>query len=51
MNKKELIKRVSSPGGTTVAGLKILEKSEIRKIINKTLEAAVKRSKELGKNG
>jgi pyrroline-5-carboxylate reductase len=45
----ELIKMVSSPGGTTVKGLEIFEKSGIKKIINKTLEAAVKRSKELGK--
>ena len=49
INPEELIKMVSSPEGTTVAGLKILENSDIKKIIDKTIEAAVKRSKELGK--
>lgn len=46
---KELIEMVSSPKGTTVAGREILENSEIKKIISKTIEATVKRSKELGK--
>jgi len=46
----ELIKRVSSPHGTTIAGLQVLNESEIKKIIDKTLTAAVNRSKELGKN-
>lgn len=45
----ELIRMVSSPKGTTIAGLEILKNAEIKKIINKTIEAAVKRSKELGK--
>ena len=43
------IKRVASPNGTTIAGLNVLEKSEIRSIIEKTIEAAAKRSKELGR--
>lgn len=46
---ESFIKRVSSPGGTTIAGLNVLEKSKIGLIIEKTIEAAAKRSKELGK--
>lgn len=45
----ELIKRVSSPGGTTIAGLEVLESSEIKKIISNAIAAAVNRSRELGK--
>ncbi|MAE42403.1 pyrroline-5-carboxylate reductase [Candidatus Woesearchaeota archaeon] len=48
---EKLIEMVSSPGGTTVAGREVLEDSDINKIIDKTIEAAIKRSKELGKNG
>lgn len=43
----ELIRMVSSPGGTTVAGLKVFEESGIRKIVEKAVDAAVKRAKEL----
>ena len=49
-NPESLIKRVASPNGTTIAGLNILEKSELKSIIEKTIEAAAKRSKELGKD-
>lgn len=38
---------VSSPGGTTLAGLAVMEKSGFREIIKKTVEAAAKRSREL----
>lgn len=38
---------VTSPGGTTAAGLKVMEEKEIRKIISSAVEAATKRSKEL----
>ncbi|MEK6876565.1 MAG: pyrroline-5-carboxylate reductase dimerization domain-containing protein, partial [Nanoarchaeota archaeon] len=47
---ESFIKRVASPHGTTIAGLNVLEKSGIRSIIEKTIEAAAKRSKELGKD-
>ena len=47
IDPEELIKMVSSPGGTTVAGLNELQ--QIKEIIDKAVEAAVKRSKELGK--
>lgn len=43
----ELIRMVSSPGGTTVAGLKVFEESGIRKIVEKAVDAAIKRAKEL----
>ncbi len=47
----ELIDMVSSKKGTTVAGMKVLEKHKIKKILIKTINSAVKRSKELGKIG
>ena len=43
----ELIAAVSSAKGTTVAGFKVLNKSPLKSIINKTLAAAARRSKEL----
>lgn len=43
-----LIEMVSSPGGTTVAGLQILKDNSFREILTKTVEAATQRSKELG---
>ena len=49
-NPESFIKRVASPKGTTEAGLKVLEKSEISSIIEKTIQSAAKRSKELGKD-
>lgn len=47
---ESLIKRVASPKGTTEAGLEVLQKSEIKPIIEKTIQSAAKRSKELGKD-
>jgi len=49
MTPDELVKIVSSPGGTTVAGREILEKSDYKDIILKTIQRATERSKELGK--
>jgi pyrroline-5-carboxylate reductase len=43
----ELREMVTSPGGTTVAGLKVLEEGKIRATIISAVEAATKRSKEL----
>ena len=43
----ELIKMVASKGGTTEAGLKVLKKST--KLLEKTFNAALKKSKGLGK--
>lgn len=40
--------RVASPGGTTIAGIHILEKGGLRGILMDAVEAATKRSQELG---
>jgi pyrroline-5-carboxylate reductase len=44
----ELVAQVRSKGGTTEAGLEILEGGELKKILVKTISAAAKRSRELG---
>lgn len=49
LSPKELIDMVSSPGGTTVAGRNILENSDVKDVLAKMIEAAAKRSRELGK--
>jgi pyrroline-5-carboxylate reductase len=49
MSPEELVKMVSSPNGTTVAGREILEASDYRDIINRTVERTIERSRELGK--
>jgi len=49
MDPAELIKMVSSPNGTTVAGREILEASDVGNIIRQTIHRAAQRSKELGK--
>ena len=46
-NPAELREMVTSPGGTTVAGLQVLEEGKIRTTIISAVEAATKRSKEL----
>ena len=43
----ELINMVSSPGGTTIAGLHILEKKGLRGVIMEAVEVATRRSREL----
>ena len=43
----ELIKDVCSPGGATLAGLKVLEDEEFKKIIKDAYIACVKRAYEL----
>lgn len=45
----ELRNQVTSPGGTTKAGLDVMSSQQFRKLILNTLEAAKNRSKELGK--
>ncbi|HKZ15960.1 MAG TPA: pyrroline-5-carboxylate reductase dimerization domain-containing protein, partial [Geobacteraceae bacterium] len=44
-----LREKVTSPGGTTIAGLHVLEQEGIRGTIMTAVDAAVNRSKELGK--
>jgi pyrroline-5-carboxylate reductase len=45
----ELMAAVASPGGTTAAGLKVLERSVLKGIIARTIGAAAARSRELSK--
>ncbi len=45
----DLRKMVTSPGGTTEAGLKYLDENRIEEIISGTIETATERSVELGK--
>ncbi|KAJ1552822.1 hypothetical protein HK096_010304, partial [Nowakowskiella sp. JEL0078] len=45
---KELRRKVTSPNGTTEAGVKSLEDSDARKILGNAVIKATKRSKELG---
>ena len=44
----ELRDMVSSPGGTTLAGLKVLEDGKLRSVLMSAVEAATRRSAELG---
>src|SRR3990172_9327459 len=45
----ELRDMVTSPGGTTVAGLKVLEDKKVRYALIKAVEAATKRANQLGR--
>ena len=44
----ELKDMVTSPGGTTIAGLAELEKNNLRHAFNQALQSACRRSRELG---
>lgn len=44
---EELRHKVTSPGGTTIEGLSILEKNSFRSIVSEAVRAATKRSKQL----
>ncbi len=48
MHPAELKDRVTSPGGTTIAGIVALEKAGVRSALIEAVRAAVARSKELG---
>jgi pyrroline-5-carboxylate reductase len=39
---------ITSPGGTTIAGIRVLEKAGLRGTVMDVIEAAAKRSAELG---
>jgi len=45
----KLREQVTSPGGTTAAGLVQLEKGALRAVISEAVLAATQRSQELGK--
>jgi len=47
LEPEELIKMVSSPNGTTVAGRAILEDSTVKEVIVRTIRRATQRSREL----
>jgi pyrroline-5-carboxylate reductase len=44
-----LMEMVTSPGGTTAAGLKIFDEKELKNTVVSAIEAAKNRSKELGR--
>ena len=48
MDAEELIQMVSSPNGTTVAGREVLESSDLKTVIEATIQRATQRSRELG---
>ena len=48
-NPADLVKKVATPGGTTEAGLKVLQQADLEGIIRETIRAATERSKELGR--
>ena len=47
MEPEELVAMVSSPSGTTEAGRAVLEASDLKEVIFRTVEAAARRSREL----
>jgi len=49
MPPSKLREMVTSPGGTTAAGLKVFEEKGLKDIVTATIEAAANRSKELGR--
>jgi pyrroline-5-carboxylate reductase len=49
MPPDKLREMVTSPGGTTAAGLKVFEEKGLKELVTSVIEAAAKRSKELGR--
>lgn len=49
MSPQKLREMVTSPGGTTAAGLKVLGEKGLNDLIRETISAAVKRAEELGR--
>ncbi len=50
LSPEALRNQVTSPGGTTLEGLKVLESGNVRQLILDTVTAAANRSQELGKH-
>ncbi|MCL2145809.1 MAG: pyrroline-5-carboxylate reductase [Methanomassiliicoccaceae archaeon] len=48
MTPKELVESVCSPGGTTIEGVKVLEEKGLKAITEEAVEAAIKKSRQLG---
>jgi pyrroline-5-carboxylate reductase len=51
MSAENVIKMVTSPGGTTAAGLKVFEEKDLKAIVEAALKAAHLRAHELGRRG
>jgi len=49
MTPEKLREMVTSPGGTTAAGLKVFEEKDLKTIVNNALQSAAKRAAELGR--
>ena len=49
MTPEKLREMVTSPGGTTAAGLKVFEEKDLKTIVNDALQFAAKRAAELGR--
>jgi pyrroline-5-carboxylate reductase len=50
MTPEQLVQQVVSKGGTTEAGLQVLENSSLQQILRQTIRAASQRSEELSRN-
>jgi len=49
LTPSKLREMVTSPGGTTAAGLKLFEERKFKEVVSSAIEAATKRAKELGR--
>lgn len=47
---EDLIEMVSSPSGTTIAGRQVLENSDVKDILEKTIAVATERGREIGRS-
>jgi pyrroline-5-carboxylate reductase len=47
---EELVRKVATPGGTTEAGLKVLQEANLAQIMKNTVDSATRRSRELNES-